>query len=246
MKGRAIVFLVILAMVFPLNCLAGEKKLVIKHNVPEVLMLYDLPFVMELEVTGLVCYVAVQVDGQPELRFYKEGDTPEIYSLPLNFDRSRENSMLVAASDPRGNITTMEINVTLEMDCPGCDLSCSEPDYCGYPFWNMWLDGANLSGADFRGNYLVETRFRGANLVGADFSSTGGYETFAHRMDFIGADLRFLNFEGTRVYGMDFREANLEGANLRDSEVVSCHWGNTICPDGTNSDAAGGTCLGHL
>jgi uncharacterized protein YjbI with pentapeptide repeats len=41
--------------------------------------------------------------------------------------------------------------------------------------------------------------------------------------------------------------ADLTGADLRGATgLESATWVNTICPDGTNSDTSGATCLGHL
>ena len=38
--------------------------------------------------------------------------------------------------------------------------------------------------------------------------------------------------------------ANLTGANLVFATVTGVVWGNTTCPDGSNSDTNGGTCVG--
>jgi uncharacterized protein YjbI with pentapeptide repeats len=40
--------------------------------------------------------------------------------------------------------------------------------------------------------------------------------------------------------------ATLAGASLDGSNIKGVVWSNTICPDGSNSDANGGTCRGHL
>jgi len=40
--------------------------------------------------------------------------------------------------------------------------------------------------------------------------------------------------------------ATLVGADLKGANVKGVTWSHTVCPDGTNSDANGGTCLGHL
>ena len=41
--------------------------------------------------------------------------------------------------------------------------------------------------------------------------------------------------------------ADLTGADLRGATGLEfATWVNTICPDGTNSDNNGATCLGHL
>ena len=85
------------------------------------------------------------------------------------------------------------------------------PSPCG-------LNGANLSGSDLSG----------ANLSGADL----------HR-----ADLYRANLSGADLTGAVLEGANLEGANLGGATSDSTTtwptanwWGNTTCPDGTNSD----------
>ena len=46
--------------------------------------------------------------------------------------------------------------------------------------------------------------------------------------------------------GADLTDANLTGANLTDAGLTAVTWSNTICPDGTNSDADGDTCSNNL
>jgi hypothetical protein len=44
----------------------------------------------------------------------------------------------------------------------------------------------------------------------------------------------------------DLTNANLAGSTLQGASLGGVKWSNTLCPDGTNSDAAGSTCVGHL
>ena len=55
------------------------------------------------------------------------------------------------------------------------------------------------------------------------------------------ANLTGANLKGANLTGANLTRATLTGANL--SGVT---WSNTTCPDGTNSNNNGGTCLGHL
>ena len=66
-------------------------------------------------------------------------------------------------------------------------------------------------------------------------------KSIAHVWPLVGANLKGANLSGANLSGANLSGANLTGANL--SDVT---WGNTTCPDGTNSDNDGGTCLGHL
>ena len=51
---------------------------------------------------------------------------------------------------------------------------------------------------------------------------------------------------GANLNGDDLTNADLSGAVTTGANVNQVTWSNTVCPDGTNSDADGGTCKGHL
>lgn len=53
------------------------------------------------------------------------------------------------------------------------------------------------------------------------------------------------NNKTTKLSG-NCSERSFEGQDLSDADVSGATWGNTICPDDTNSDDNGGTCIGHL
>ena len=61
-----------------------------------------------------------------------------------------------------------------------------------------------------------------------------------------GAYLPGANLSGSNLKGANLTNANLAGANLKGANVKDVIWSNTICPDGTNSDANGATCVKHL
>jgi hypothetical protein len=87
------------------------------------------------------------------------------------------------------------------------------------------LSGLNLSEADLAGGDLRGTNLKGAELILANLA---------------GANLKGANLSGANLSG-----ANLSGANFTGANLSSATWSNTTCPDGTNSDNDGGTCLGH-
>jgi uncharacterized protein YjbI with pentapeptide repeats len=78
------------------------------------------------------------------------------------------------------------------------------------------------NGANFDGAILGVSRAQGANFTGASF--VGAYLADA---DLRGASLAFANLT----------DANLTGAKVADTSFVGAIWSNTICPDGTNSNA---------
>jgi hypothetical protein len=88
------------------------------------------------------------------------------------------------------------------------------------------LSGLNLAGAQLPGANLSEANLKGTDLNGADLS---------------GANLSNANLNGADLSGADLSGADVAGANF--NKVT---WSGTTCPDGTNSDADGGTCAGHL
>ncbi|MBI5497743.1 MAG: M48 family metalloprotease [Deltaproteobacteria bacterium] len=71
-----------------------------------------------------------------------------------------------------------------------------------------------------------------ADLSGADLAGA----------NLAGADLSGANLSGVELKGADLRGTNLKGANLSLANLAGAVWGNTTCPDGTDSDDNGGSC----
>jgi hypothetical protein len=93
-------------------------------------------------------------------------------------------------------------------------------------FYGATLAEKNLSGAYLAGAYMYYADLTNTDLSGADLSGAFLY----------GAVLVNTNFVGANLAGADFTSADLSG----------CIWGSTICPDGTNTDENGGSCMNHL
>jgi phospholipase C len=124
--------------------------------------------------------------------------------------------------------------VTGQVDYRGADLSGKNMqgvDLSGALLNNANLNGANLQKAFLPNAVLTGATIRGTNLQNADLA--GG--------NLAGADLR-----GSNLQHDDFTNAKLAGANLAGANVQQATWSNTTCPDGTNSNADGGTCQGHF
>jgi Pentapeptide repeats (8 copies) len=96
---------------------------------------------------------------------------------------------------------------------------------------NVDFRGANLSRADGDGGNFSGAQFEGANLSGSSF---------------VNANLTGAALQDSNLQGANFTGANLTGADLDRANVYKVTWSNTTCPDGTNSNADGGTCKGHL
>src|SRR5262245_57319489 len=107
--------------------------------------------------------------------------------------------------------------------------------------------GIDWHGCDFVGVHLSDASLRSANLRGSNLSNL---------TNLTGADLQLADLTGANMNTSVLIGANLSRANLTDADLhfsnltgaglVSVIWSNTTCPDGTNSDNNGGTCIGHL
>jgi phospholipase C len=89
---------------------------------------------------------------------------------------------------------------------------------------------ANLDGA-----FLVDGVFEGATFRNADLNGA----------NLSGANLQGANLTGANLMNANFRHANLTGAHLSGANVKGAIWSDTTCPDGSNTDDNGGSCLGH-
>lgn len=97
------------------------------------------------------------------------------------------------------------------------------------------FDGANLSNATWRDGAAIGARFNGADLHRIDLRGTN-----LRAADLVGTDLRYAQLDG-----VDFTSADLTGANWKKATGLdSAIFSDTTCPDGSNSDANGGTCPG--
>ena len=56
--------------------------------------------------------------------------------------------------------------------------------------------------------------------------------------NFSNADLRNTSFDRSTFFN-----ANLCGANINGASLMGIRWKNTICPDGSNSDVNGNSCV---
>ena len=94
----------------------------------------------------------------------------------------------------------------------------------------------SLAGCNLFGLNLTNAQLPGANLSGANLNKAN-----LSGADLVGADLAHANLNGANLTG-----ANLSGADMTGTNLNKVTWSDTTCPDGTNSNADGGTCTGHL
>jgi uncharacterized protein YjbI with pentapeptide repeats len=119
------------------------------------------------------------------------------------------------------------------------------------------LPGANLARADLDGSTAGFAVFRDASLARVTWRHGGATGAIFENADLHRADLRWTVFNAAEFTGANLRYARLNGADLSRADLTGARlghatglssviWSDTTCPDGTNSDANGGTCLGHL
>jgi len=113
------------------------------------------------------------------------------------------------------------------------------------------MAGQNLSGQSLQSGFFVSANLSGSNLGGAQAQGA-----FFNGANLSGANLSGANLTGAMLIGANLTGANLGGANLTGADLTGATtagaslggatWSNTTCPDGTNSNAHGNTCAGHL
>lgn len=162
---------------------------------------------------------------------------------------------------PRTNLAGSRLARALFVDAKLCDAILTDADIHGSDLtraaledasldranlsWAI-LDGAAAGFAPLRDANLSNAIWRGGSAVGAIFHGAD-----LHRIDFRGTDLRSASFLGSdlryaRLHGVDLTNADLTGANWHNATGKSAAiYANTTCPDRTNSDANGDTCVGH-
>jgi uncharacterized protein YjbI with pentapeptide repeats len=105
------------------------------------------------------------------------------------------------------------------------------------------LSNCNLKGVTISGGLVLY----GSNLSGANLSQAtiiGQYKTLGYA-NLSGANLNRTTISGPALEGDNLSGANLNGANVAAGALRLAIYSNTTCPDGTNSDDDGGTCVGH-
>jgi uncharacterized protein YjbI with pentapeptide repeats len=110
-------------------------------------------------------------------------------------------------------------------------MSLRGADFTGSTFRSALLIGANLDNARVLAVDFAFANLTGANLAGADLNGNFRNATFTR-----------ANLDGARISNTDLRGAK----GLSTATLTGVVWTNTLCPDGTNSNANGRTCAGHL
>lgn len=131
-----------------------------------------------------------------------------------------------------------------EVDWSGCDLNGANLSHAG-------LIDANLSNAFLSRADLTSASIVGADLTNANLTSAILNDASLYSANLTDANLTNASLIETYMDSANLTNANLTGANLIDAVLAGANltgvvWNNTICPDGTNSDDNGNTCINNL
>jgi uncharacterized protein YjbI with pentapeptide repeats len=161
------------------------------------------------------------------------------------------------------------------IDLAACDLendSFAGAEMPGANLTDANLTNATLSGAQMYGANLSNAYMTGVTATSVQLDSANLTDASLNNASFSGAEIEFANLDGTNLAGANFAgayfidsdftgqvtfstttnftNADLEDAHFsldpQDTNPGSAIWSNTTCPDDTNSDDDGGTCVGHL
>lgn len=182
------------------------------------------------------------------------------FGTPLEVDPAGATGVVVQAgqtTDP-GLITATGVDCTAgrfpggnqPATVSGLDLGGARLAGCSFGIGAAAV-GTGLAGADLDRAFGALGDFSGADLSGARLSDS----TFVS-ITFTGADLSDVVARGatfslfttltSTFSGTDFTGADLTGAVFGGADLTTATFADTTCPDGTNSDDNGGTCVGHV
>ena len=145
-------------------------------------------------------------------------------------------------------------------DLAGADLfdaSLFQTNLTGADLANATLTGADLNYANLADTNLAGTVFDTTDPSLADYMTSGGVvgtpAVFPPSWGLVDgylvgpvANLTGADLTGANLSGFDLLDTNLTNANLSGADLSGVIWSNTICPDGTNSNNDGDTCVNNL
>lgn len=137
---------------------------------------------------------------------------------------------------PVDHVVRMDSNAT---SCRLSGVDLSDASLRRAQLVNADLRGAKLARADLRG-----ARMDGADLTGADLTGADLSEVILSGADLTRADLAGANLSRASTNGANLTGADLTGATIPWPGLAHATWGDTTCPDGTTSGAAGHACPG--
>lgn len=171
---------------------------------------------------------------------------------------------------PAGPTASGSAYFGLTFTCYKCDLTSIADKFKGKDFSNAFIPGTgfydvDLSGIILKNGYLEGLKVNGSNLSNADLSDaqfSNIHGSYLGNATFQGTNLQNANLQNNDLSNGSFQNANLQNTNFTNANfsaadflgaqnmdtanLTGVTWNNTTCPDGTNSDNNGNTCIGHL
>jgi uncharacterized protein YjbI with pentapeptide repeats len=93
---------------------------------------------------------------------------------------------------------------------------------------------------------LSDAALSGVDLANSDLSFANLTEANLSTANLTNADLTFSNMTDADVADANLTDANLDEADMTGADLTGITWDDTICPDLTNSDNDGSTCVNNL
>jgi len=188
------------------------------------------PVALTASVTNAsTCTLSVNhfVSGLPATVDCSSGTVTEALTLPARGSGRKPATYNFKLRAVGSKSVTGKVSVTVASHYDGC-LVFFHRGYPPAPYL-----GCNLAGADLSNwNLLFIPDFQEANLTHVNLTNDN-----LSNVSFSVANLSFANLSG----------ANLTGSfSLTIANLTGVIWSDTTCPDGTNSDNDGGTCVNNL
>jgi hypothetical protein len=175
--------------------------------------------------------------AQPGLRPFG----PDVFTYALaNCGKTLQGCNLKGADLDSVNLAGQNLSGA---NLQGADLQAADlhgADLQGANLQGANLDMANLQGANLQGVNLQGATVNNANLPNANLSGAN-----LQKVQFEQSNLQGANLSGANLQSDDFTGSTLLNANVKGSNLQKTVWSNTICPDGTNSNGDGATCVNN-
>lgn len=132
--------------------------------------------------------------------------------------------------------------------CPNCDMTTTTlPSNAR----GAYFPAARFTGSDLNGAALAFADLEGASLDLANLTNVNLFYAHLTVADLLESNLTHADLAGAQLTHADLSGSNLTNAvllnatGLSSTFVTDVIWSNTTCPDGSNSDNDGNTCVGH-
>jgi len=132
-------------------------------------------------------------------------------------------------------------NNGLPFTCGGCQFGGDDTVFLGKDLSNSYFNHSDLTTTNLTGTNFTNATFKGTTFSQANLTNTNFTNTNSTSVGFDQTTINATNFSGANFNNVDFRFTDASSANF-----TGATWVNVLCPDGTNSDDNGLTCLGHL